>query len=367
MDNQSATIEPLIDLSANENPLGPSPKAIDAITRCLSGLHRYPEKDGDPLRDALAEQLQLRRQQLLLGNGATELLEFAARACLSQVDNNTRQAEAMIATPCFVPYHKVIDRAGGHLVRVPCGLGENPLPALLAAVTARTRLIIVGSPNNPTGAIFSHQQLQDFIQSLPAQVLLVLDEAYIEYVDDADCADALALLTQGHNLLILRSLSKAYGLAGLRIGYGMGNPQLIDRLDSQRQHYNTNSLAQAAALAALEDHAHLIKTIDNNRLGRDYLCRSFEALGLDYLPSHANFILLKVADGEAYVQGLQRQGIRVKSMDRYQLPQHIRISVGLPQQNWALVQALHQLLNPQFGQKDRDGASIPTKLQRLSA
>ncbi len=352
----------MVDLSANENPLGPSPQAIAAIEQALGGLHRYPEKDGDPLRDALALQLDLNRDQLLLGNGATELLEFAARACLSQPIDTNVQAEALIATPCFVPYHKVIDRAGGRLIKVPCPLSEDPLAALLTAVTDRTRLIILGTPNNPTGSIVTHQRLQRFIEALPEQVLLVLDEAYIEYVDDADAADSLALLDQGHNLLVLRSLSKAYGLAGLRIGYGIAAPALIERLNRQRQHYNTNSLAQAAALAALSDHGHRVLTLDNNRRGRDYLGRSLTELGLKYLPSHANFLLVEVGDGAHFVDGLMQQGIRVKPMARYQLPHHIRISVGLPQQNWALVQALHRLLNPQFGQ-----SKVETTPQRLSA
>ena len=348
---------PMIDLSANENPLGPSPLAIRAIEQALSGLHRYPEKDGDPLRDALAQQQGLDRSQLLLGNGATELLEFAARSSLGL----QAQAEALIATPCFIPYHKVIQRAGGTLVRVPCVLGADPLDALLAAVTENTRLIILGTPNNPTGSVLSQAALQRFIAALPKQLLLVLDEAYIEYVDHSDdsnnpgnpddpdhsnYSDSLKLLKKHDNLLILRSLSKAYGLAGLRLGYAIGNPALIERLNGQRQHYNTNSLAQAAALAALADKAHLAATLANNRQQRELLCRSFSAMGLNYLPSQANFILLEVGDGDALVQGLAEQGIRVKPMARYQLPRHIRISVGLPAQNQALLSALQRLLNP---------------------
>ena len=344
----------VIDLSANENPLGASPRALDAIQRSLSGLHRYPEKDGDPLRDALAQQLKLQRNQLLLGNGATELLEFAARACLSlslslslSVSQTEGQAsEALIATPCFIPYQNVIRRAGGQLIGVPCVLGDDPLPALLAAVTARTRLIILGTPNNPCGSIIPHQRLETFIRALPPQVLVVVDEAYIEYVSHPDCADSLALLAQGHNLLILRSLSKAYALAGLRLGYAIGNPSMIERLNGQRQHYNTNSLAQAAALAALSDRQHLAATLANNCQGRAYLARSFSALGLNYLPSQANFYLVEVGDGERYITELALRGIKVKSMARYQLPRHIRVSIGLPQQNLALVLALQQLLRP---------------------
>ncbi|MEH6825971.1 MAG: histidinol-phosphate transaminase [Motiliproteus sp.] len=332
-----------IDLSANENPLGPSPKALRAIEQSLSGLHRYPEKDGDPLRDALAQQHGLNREQLLLGNGATELLEFAARACLSH--HADEPAEALIATPCFIPYQKVIQRAGGTLVSIPCALGVDPLDALLAAVTGRTRLIILGTPNNPTGSMIKQTSLERFVAALPKQVLLVLDEAYIEYIDHPECADSLRLLAQGHNLLLLRSLSKAYGLAGLRIGYALGTTALIDQLNGQRQHYNTNTLAQAAALAAIADQDHLSATLANNRLGRDYLGRSFRALGLNFLPSQANFFLLEVGDGDAWVQGLAQQGIRVKPMDRYRLPQHIRISIGLPHQNQALVAALQQLLH----------------------
>lgn len=347
-----------IDLSANENPLGASPKAIAAIEQALSGLHRYPEKDGDPLRDALALQLNLKREQLLLGNGATELLEFAARASLSQ--GGKRPAEALIATPCFIPYQKVIRRAGGQLVSVPCALGADPLDALLAAVTERTRLIILGTPNNPTGSIITQAALERFIAALPRQILLVLDEAYIEYVDHPDCADSLTLLQgeQRDRLLVLRSLSKAYGLAGLRLGYAIGDPVLIERLNGQRQHYNTNSLAQAAALAAIADREHLAATLANNRQQRAQLCQAFCALGLDFLPSQANFILLEVGDGEAWVEALAQQGIVVKSMQRYQLPHHIRISIGLPAQNRALLAALQRPFNR---------SAEPHSTRRLSA
>ncbi|MEH6624899.1 MAG: histidinol-phosphate transaminase [Motiliproteus sp.] len=341
-DLNAAEIQSIIDLSANENPLGPSVAALQAITQSLPYLHRYPARDGDPLRDALAEKFDLSRQQILLGNGATELLEFAARYSLKAEAEQPR--DALIATPCFIPYHKVINRAGGHLIKVSCALGEDPLSALLAAVTERTRLIILGNPNNPTGSILSHARLQQFLSKLPPQVLVVLDEAYFEYVEDVDFADSFSLLRQQYNLLILRSLSKAYGLAGLRIGYAVAAPALIEKLNQQRQHYNTNMLAQAAALAALEDAHYLQRTLATNRQGRDYLSRMFTSMGLSFLPSQANFLLLQVGDGERFIRGLESQGIKVKAMDRYDLPAHIRVSIGSPEQNQALVQALSRLL-----------------------
>ena len=358
MSDSHTETRPMIDLSANENPHGPSPLAIEAMRAELDSLHRYPSRDGDQLRDLLASQLELQRDHLLLGNGATELLEFAARASLSE----TTQAQALIATPCFVPYPKVIRRAGGQLIELPCALGQSPLPQLLEAVGEQTRLIILGNPNNPTGSLIRHDELQAFLAELPASVLLVLDEAYIEYVDEPDVADSLALLDQYPNLLVLRSLSKAYGLAGLRIGYAIGHPHLIERLNQQRQHYNTNALAQAAAVAALQDYGHLLKTLNTNQIGLDYLYRSLEMLGLEYLPSHANFVLVRVGNGQHFVESLQRHGILVKPMQRYALPDYIRVSVGLPQQNWALIQALHQLLNPGFGQSEPSEHA-----QRLSA
>ncbi len=338
----------VIDLSANENPLGPSVAALQAISQSLPCLHRYPARDGDPLRDALAGKFDLSREQILLGNGATEILEFAARCSLKA--DTEQPFDALIATPCFVPYHKVIDRAGGNLIKVACDLGTDPLDALLAAVTERTRLIILGNPNNPTGTILGHRRLQQFLGKLPEQVLVVLDEAYFEYVDEIDFADSISLLRQRFNLLVLRSLSKAYGLAGLRIGYGVGAPELIQKLNLQRQHYNTNMLAQAAALAALDDDRHLQRTLATNRQGREYLGRMLTAMGINYLPSQANFLLLEVGDGEGFVRGLESLGIKVKAMDRYDLPGHIRVSIGLPEQNQALVQALSQLLKTPYEQ-----------------
>lgn len=330
--------DPIIDLSANENPLGPSPRALAAVTEALQGLHRYPSKDGDPLRDRLAQQLDLSRDHLLLGNGATELLEFAARAALGP------PCEAIVAVPCFMPYQKVVQRAGARLVKVLALPGEDPLPGVLAAVGSATRMVILGNPNNPTGGFFTQAQLDRFLARLPRRVLLVLDEAYGDYVEAPDFPDAVAAIRRHRNLLVLRSLSKAHGLAGLRLGYAFGDPALIRTLDAERQHYNTNTLAQAAALAAVDDDGHLRKTVANNSEGRGLLARGFDALGLEQLPSQANFILVQVGDGAAITAALAGRGIRVKPMDRFGLPAHIRVSIGLPRENQALIRALGELL-----------------------
>ncbi len=333
-----ATIAEVIDLSANENPLGPSPKATAAIQETLSTLHRYPPRDGTLLRDRLARRFEVAPQQLILGNGACELLEFAARAALTPGD------QGVVSRPAFMPYQKVIKRCHAHLVSVPLRDGRNDLERLSAAISARTRLVILGNPNNPTGAINPSDELEAFLDQVPKQVLVVLDEAYAEYVEDPAYPQGASLLGRHSNLLVLRSLSKAYGLAGLRMGYGIASSALIERLNQQRQHYNTNALAQAAALAALEDETHLQRTLACNRAGMQQLCAGLDGLGLAYTPSQANFVLIALANAEQVVEALLARGIRTKSMAPFGLDDCLRVSIGVAEHNRRFIEALAAVL-----------------------
>ncbi|MEH6628017.1 MAG: histidinol-phosphate transaminase [Motiliproteus sp.] len=331
----------VIDLSANENPLGPSPMAISALQQALVGLHRYPSRDGSRLRQLLASELKITTDYLLLGNGASELLDITARALLVPGE------QALIPVPSFMPYRKVVIRSGAKAVTVPTNAGQLDLAAMLAAVCERTRLVLLGNPNNPTGSTITHAQLADFMAQLPPQVLVVVDEAYVEYVDHPDYPDSIQMLLEGAPLLILRSFSKAYGLAGLRMGYAIGAPALIEQLNSFCQFYNTNSLAQAAAEAALQDRHHLQQTLTLNRLGLAYLQDSLQQLGLRVTPSQANFLLVEFEfdDADWVIQALAEQGILVKAMSRFGLPHCIRVSTGLDSDNRAFVEALTHIIN----------------------
>jgi len=346
--HQNCAPHAVIDLSANENPLGPSPKVAAAISAEMSGLHRYPSRDGTRLRNLLANQLLVDSACLLLGNGASELLDVAARTLLQPGD------EALIPVPSFMPYQKVVERAGARAVTVASASGVIDLPQLAAAVTERTRLILLGNPNNPTGAVIHDGPLRAFLAELPERITVVIDEAYVEYVNDPAYPDCIRLVQQGAPLLVLRSLSKAYGLAGLRIGYGIGAAALIARLNACCQFYNTNALAQAAASAALQDQAHLARTRQLNREGIDYLNVALSALGFKVWPSQANFVLAELGDplitaADPLIAQLAQQGLLVKSMSRFGLPRCLRISTGLMADNRAVVQALARVLKRPCG------------------
>ncbi|HEY5718131.1 MAG TPA: histidinol-phosphate transaminase [Motiliproteus sp.] len=341
----------VIDLSANENPLGPSPKVAEAIRSELNGLHRYPSREGTRLCNLLANQLIVDSACLMLGNGASELLDVAARTLLQPGD------QALIPVPSFMPYQKVVERAGAQAITVAADSGGVDLQQLAAHVTEHTRLVILGNPNNPTGAVIHETELRAFMTQLPERVIVVIDEAYVEYVDDPHYPDCIRLVQQGAPLLVLRSLSKAYGLAGLRIGYAIGSPHLIARLNACCQFYNTNALAQAAACAALQDQAHLNRTRCLNREGIDYLTQALSILGFKLWPSQANFVLAELPvsvndDAEALLEYLAQQGVLLKSMRRFGLPRCVRISTGLMSDNHTLVQALTQWLQRAHGNTD---------------
>lgn len=325
-----------VDLSGNENPLGPSTLAVAAINGAVSRLHRYPDKDASALRDKLAARLGVAVEQIILGNGSCELIDHLARACLSPGD------EAIIPLPSFPVYRSAARAAGGTVVPVPMPEGAYCVEGILEKITPRTRLVMIGSPNNPTGTILGETELQQLVAGLPEQVWLLVDEAYRDYVDAAEMADAMAWVAKGKNVIVMRSFSKAYGLAGLRIGYGIAPAWIARAVDRLRQNYNTNSMAQLAAAAALDDAAHLTRTRANNASELQRVQRRLSEMSASYIPSRANFVLVQAESDIA--ERLDRAGIKVKDMARFGAPEHFRVSIGLPEENTRFLEAFESIL-----------------------
>jgi histidinol-phosphate aminotransferase len=330
--------EHIIKLASNENPLGPSPAALGAMQDAIHRVHLYPDGNAFYLKNRLAEKLGLQPANLILGNGSNEIIEFVAHALL------TPGTEVVASQFCFAVYPIVTQLFGATLVTVPARDHGHDLPAMLGAVTPRTRLLFVANPNNPTGTLAGTDDVLHLVHNVPDHVLLVMDEAYLEFLDSP--ADLLPLIREGrrHNLLLMRTFSKIYGLAGLRLGYGIGSPELIAALEKIRQPFNTNAVAQAAALAALDDEAHLAATRDNNRRGLAFLEAGFSSLNLEFVPSFANFILVRVGDGARVFSELQRRGVITRPMGGYQLPEWIRITVGTERENRRCLEALGEVL-----------------------
>jgi histidinol-phosphate aminotransferase len=332
---QSAKV---IKLASNENPLGPSPRALAAMQQAATQSHLYPDGNAFYLKRRLAEQLGVDTRNLILGNGSNEIIEFVGHALMDA------DSEVVVSQYCFAVYPLVTHLFGAKLITVPARDYGHDLDAMLAAVTPETRVLFVANPNNPTGTLASRESLDRLVAGIPDHVVLVLDEAYIEFLDDP--RDFTPLVGSGDkpNLILMRTFSKIHGLAGLRIGYGIGHPEFVAALERVRQPFNTNAIAQAAALAALDDDEHVERTRRNNSEGLRFLEQGLKELGLDTLPSHANFILAKVGHGSGVTQELQKLGVIVRPMGGYQLPDWIRISVGTPVENARGMEALKRVL-----------------------
>lgn len=324
----------IIKLASNENPLGPSPRALEAMREAAKRVHLYPDGNAFHLKRRLAEKLGVTPEHLILGNGSNEIIEFVGHALLGP------ETEVVVSQYCFAVYPIVTRLFGAKLVTVPARDYGHDLRAMLAALTPRARVVFVANPNNPTGTIVPPAELAGFVEALPPGVVLALDEAYLEFLEDA--ADFLPRVRAGTrpNLLLMRTFSKIHGLAGLRVGYGIGHPDFIAVLEKVRQPFNLNLLAQAAALAALDDAEHVARTRRNNAAGLRCLAEGCARLGLETLPSGANFILVRVGDGQRVFDALQRRGVIVRPMGGYQLPEWIRISVGTPAENARCLAAL---------------------------
>jgi histidinol-phosphate aminotransferase len=319
-----------IKLASNENPLGPSPLAIEAVRDATMGLNRYPDGEGYYLKNALSSALTVPADNLILGNGSNELLDLAARTYMRQGD------DAVMAAPSFVVYALAVQSMGCRAIQVPLKEHTHDLPAMLAAVTERTRILFIANPNNPTGTINRKKEFDDLMEKVPEGVLVVMDEAYYEYVSDPDYADSMKWFRRGKDVLVLRTFSKIFGLAGLRIGYGIAKPEIIAEMNKLRPPFNTNSIAQLAALKALADREHVGKSREINEQGKKYLYRELERLGVVYVPTEANFIYMPVEDSGALYDRLLRKGVIVRPMG----PKALRVTIGLPDENTRFIEAL---------------------------
>ncbi|HXQ24258.1 MAG TPA: histidinol-phosphate transaminase [Candidatus Acidoferrales bacterium] len=327
-----------IKLASNENPLGPSPKAVAAVTQALGNLHRYPDGDCFYLKGALAKKLGISPAALIFGNGSNEIIELAVRTFMQHGD------EAVMADQAFVIYRLVVQAAGCVSHLVPLRHFTHDLEAILDAITPATRLVFLANPNNPTGTIFFRRNWEEFLAAIPPHVIVVMDEAYFEFVADPDYPDSLDAQGGGRLLITLRTFSKIYGLAGLRLGFGVAHPELIEVMNRVRQPFNVSSLAQVAALAALEDDEHVARTRQCNREGMAYLREQCKRLGLEYAPSWANFLMVRVGNGARVYEALLRHGVIVRPMSVYGFPEHVRVTVGTAEENARFVSSLEQVL-----------------------
>jgi histidinol-phosphate aminotransferase len=340
-----------IKLASNENPLGPSKKALAALTkRVFKNLHRYPEGSGRRLREALAHKHKISPDQVILGNGSDEIMDLAAKTFLDPGD------EALMGDLTFAIYRISVAAHHGASVVVPLKDGRYDLDGMARHLTSKTRLVFICNPNNPTGTMVTRRELVDFLDHLPSDVIVVLDEAYAEYATSPDFPDSVGLVKQGRPLIVLRTFSKIYGLAGLRIGYGISQRGIVEYLNRVRLPFNANSLAQTASIAALKDEAHLRKTIRLNVAGKAFLTKALDELGIQIFPTEANFIYLQLpADslpaaslpngqehsGRPAYEALLREGVIVRHIKENWL----RVSIGKPVENQRFVKALKKILN----------------------
>ena len=328
----------IIKLASNENPLGPSRLALMAMRSALAHINLYPDGNAFYLKQKLANKLGVTPAHLIFGNGSNEIIEFIGHALLSSA------AEVVVSQYCFAVYPIVTALFNAQLVTVPAKAYGHDLDAMLAAISPRTRVVFVANPNNPTGTHVDRNTLLQFVNAVPPNVLIALDEAYIEFLENPlNLASEIATGLRP-NVLLMRTFSKVYGLAGLRLGYGLGHPDLIAALGKVRQPFNVNALSQAGAIGALDDAAHVEKTRRNNARGLRLFARTFRRMKLEFIPSAANFVLVRVGDGQRVFAEMQKLGVITRPMGGYHLGEWIRISIGTPRQNQRCIAALTQAL-----------------------
>jgi histidinol-phosphate aminotransferase len=326
--------ERIIKLASNENPLGTAPAARLILERSGLQAHRYPDMDCLALHEGLAAHLGVSIGQVLAGAGSSELIRLVAQALLAP------GRSAVLPQHSFAAYEAAARSVGAKAIVVPTRDWQPDLDAMVAAIDPSVRIVFIASPNNPTGALVEPQALERFCAVVPPNVLIVLDEAYHDYVHPDSRVAVRALISHHENLFVLRTFSKVYGLAGLRVGYGIGHVKLIELLRRLQTHFIVSAPAQAAALAALADTQFVEQSVTLNRVERANLCREFSTLGIEYVPSHGNFVLINVGDGSRVYGALFEHGIVVRPMGYYRLKQWIRVTVGLPEENAAFIKAL---------------------------
>jgi histidinol-phosphate aminotransferase len=329
-----------VKMASNENPLGPSPMAIRALEELARGSHVYPEDSAPELRAALASRYNLPKDAVILGNGSDEVLQFAAHVFIRPGD------EAVIAANTFSVYQMVVKAFGGKVRSVPLVNYCYDLKAMAAAVNQSTRLVFIAVPNSPTGTIVSRKDFESFFNDLPEEgLLLILDEAYREYVREPDCPNGVDYIGRGRPVLVSRTFSKIYGLAGLRIGYGLSEPWAIELMNRVRPPFNANSLAQAAALAALNDFEHVERSVHNTEEGMKFLQEELNALGLEVVPSQANFCCFCLGrEARPLYEALLRQGVIVRHLASFGMERCMRVTIGTQAENRRFIEALKRAL-----------------------
>lgn len=332
-------LKEVIKLASNENPFGSSPKAAIAIQAELSNISIYPDGGAIDLTAAVAKYLDVNHDQIIFGAGSDEIILMIARAFFEPGD------ETIMATHTFPQYKHNAEIEGAVCIEVPLTEGTHDLKAMLSKVTSRTKVIWICNPNNPTGTMINHKEIAEFLAAVPSYVLVVLDEAYCEYNTTGEFPDTMELLKQYKNALTLRTFSKIYGLASLRIGYGVGHPEVIRSINQVREPFNTSRFAQAAAIAALQDQAFIENCRDANTAGINYMQTEFQRLGLSSFPAHGNFIMVNTQrPAELVFDGLLRKGIIVRGGHKLDFPTSIRVTVGSRDQNEKFISALEQVL-----------------------
>ena len=330
--------ESILKVASNENPFGPSPLAIAALQKSLGGLSLYPDGNAFYLKNKLAARLGVDTSRLVLGNGSNEIIEFLGHALLRP------GVDVVVSQYCFAIYPIITKMFGANLITVPAKEYGHDLPAMLRAITPETQLVFVANPNNPTGTFATREEVIHFVNEVPDHVILVLDEAYIEFLEDPLDLSPLVQSGARSNLVLMRTFSKIYGLAGLRVGYGIACPELAAALEKIRQPFNINLAAQTAALAALDDDEHVRKTRANNFAGLAFFERALRESGIEFVRSAANFLLVRVIEGQRVFEAMQQQGVIVRPMGGYQLPEWIRISIGTSEQNRRSLAVLKSVL-----------------------
>ncbi|NBR28691.1 MAG: histidinol-phosphate transaminase [Betaproteobacteria bacterium] len=326
--------ESIIKLASNENPLGVSPLAMKAMQQAIADLARYPDGNGFELKQAIVKTFGVSMPQVVLGNGSNDVLDMAARAFLSP------GVEAVYSQHAFAVYPIATQTIGAKGVEVPAKNFGHDLEAMLKAVTAQTRMVFIANPNNPTGTLVRSEELLRFLRAVPASVIVVLDEAYNEYLEAGLKTDSIGWLAQFPNLVVTRTFSKAYGLAGLRVGYALGHADVIDLMNRVRQPFNVNSISLAAAAAALDDHDFVRRSYELNATGMRQITQGLDKLGLSYIPSFGNFISVNVGDAAKIFQQLLRRGVIVRPVAGYGMPSYLRVSTGLESENQRFLEAL---------------------------
>ena len=333
-------LERVIKLASNENPLGPSPKAVKAMQEAVKKVHIYPDGNAFKLKQKLSDKLGVKTEELIFGNGSDELLALLAQAFLNPED------EVIMAGTTFSEYRFAANLMGAKINQVPLKDYTHNLSAMAAEISEQTKMVFVCSPNNPTGTIVSHSEVEAFLAEVPDDVLVVFDEAYYEYVTSDDYPETIDYLAEQDNLIILRTFSKLYGLAGLRIGYAVADQKLIDYLGRVKQPFNVDAVAQKGALAALDDKEHVDKSRAYNNQGKEYLYDQFEKMGLEYQPTESNFIMVDVGESnEKVFEEMLKRGVIIRSLNPFGYEQKIRVTVGLPKQNEIFLENLREVLS----------------------